>query len=209
MERIGVFGGTFDPVHYGHLRAAEEAAEYLKLDRVLFVPTGNPPHRGRPVAAAAHRLAMLRKALARHPKFSISTLEIRSQAPSYTLSTLRSLRQVYTQASWYLLLGTDQLAEFDRWFGPEEILKLTKIIALTRPGTSQEALGQTCVALSSPSSQSRILPLSVTALDISSSAIRLVLQQGRSARYLLPEAVLRYCAQHGLYTRRTPSRKTS
>ena len=146
MERIGVFGGTFDPPHVGHLALAEWATERLRLDRVVFVPAGSPPHkRGARLSSAAARLAMTRLAVRGNRRFVVSTLEVRSPGPSYTVETLRRLRARRPRGRWFLLIGSDSLDEFHTWREPDSILALATVVVAARPshGTGAPARSET------------------------------------------------------------------
>jgi len=135
MRRIGVFGGTFDPPHVGHLALAEWAREALRLDRVIFMPAARPPHkRRRRVTPADDRVAMTRLAVRGNRHFRVSTLEVRRTGPSYTVDTLRALRKAHPRASFWLLIGEDSLAEFHTWHAPGEILALARLAVAGRPG---------------------------------------------------------------------------
>lgn len=191
MERFGVFGGTFDPPHVGHLALAEWAAERLRLDRVLFVPAGSPPHkRGARLSSPKARLAMTRLAVRGNRRFAVSTLEVASPGPSYTVETLRRLRERRPGARWFLLIGADSLDEFHTWLEPETILSLATLAVAARPGAPSPRRGGR-----------RVVWLENPVLEVSSTLIRARARDGRSLRYLVPEGVARYVARHRLYRR--------
>lgn len=191
MRRIGVFGGTFDPPHLGHVALAEWAREQLDLDRVLFVPAGDPPHkRGRPLSPAASRVAMTRLAVKGHPGFGVETLEVRRRGPSFTIDTLRALHARHPGARLFLILGEDSLAEFATWREPAAIRKLATLVVARRPG-SRASRGRGVTWLDNP------------LFDLSSSGIRARARSGRSIRALVPAAVARYLERRHLYRGRT------
>ena len=190
--RVGVLGGTFDPPHIGHLRVAEAARDTLGLDRVLWVPAAtNPLKQGRPQTPAAHRLAMVRLATADHEAFEVSDLEVAREGVSYTVDTLRALRDARPGLAWTLLVGGDSLASFARWREPEAILDLAALAVYPRPGADLAGVPSDLLA--------RAKVLDVPLLDVSSTAIRDLLRAGRSVRYLVPDAVRAYAAEHALY----------
>lgn len=195
MERVGVFGGTFDPPHVGHLILAEWTRERLHLDRVLFVPAGAPPHkRGRRLSSGAARLAMTRLARRGHPAFEVSTLELGRPEPSYTVDTLRRLHAECPRRRWFLLVGSDSLEEFPTWREPREIVKLaTLVVARRAPGevsaTAPDWLARRLTWLDNP------------LIEISSTMIRARARAARSIRGLVPDSVARYVARHRLYRR--------
>jgi len=201
-RRIGLFGGTFDPPHVGHLALAEWARESLRLDRVLFVPAGHPPHKGRArLSSVGHRLAMTRLAVRDNRAFTVSELEALRDGPSFTIDTVRALRRREPRARIFLLMGADSLAEFSTWREPEGILAFATLAVAPRPGPSAAAgrparRGVPGLRLAG---DARIAWLRNPGLDVSSSAIRSRLRAGRSVRYLIPEAVARYIARHHLY----------
>ncbi len=213
---IGIFGGTFDPIHFGHLRLAEEMAESLALDTVRFIPAGQPPHRGQPQTAAEHRLAMVRLAVANNPRFVVDTREITRNALSFTIDTLLALRQeLPANQAVCLLLGADAFLGLSHWHRWQELFALTHIAVAHRPGFPQDAWQQAmpeslrhafdarrCSASDLHKSPAgKILTQPITALDISATHIRDTLQAGRNPRYLLPDVVLDYIHTHQLYTR--------
>lgn len=216
MQPIGVFGGTFDPIHFGHLRLAEEMAEALGLARVLFIPAGQPPHRGAPRTAARHRLEMVRRAIAGNPLFSVDAREVESARPSYTVDTLAALRAElgFEQPLW-LLLGADAFLGLPTWHEWRQLFELAHIAVAARPGAqllqsdvmlemlknevSQRQL--TGGPVSGPSGS--VLLRQMTPLAISATAIRETLARHGSARYLLPDAVLDYIDEHQLYRHNT------
>jgi len=197
--RIGVFGGTFDPIHIAHLRVAEEAAEALTLDRVLFIPSGRPPHRSQPVAKPEQRLAMVRLAVADNPRFVVSDLEIKRRGTSYTVDTLAELAAQKPRDEFYLLLGMDQMLQLSTWHEPVRLLELCRLVAFTRPGASETPgpiyLGPERRALS----RRQFSLVRVSALEISATDIRRRAGRGHSLRYLVPDSVAEYIRKHRLY----------
>lgn len=211
---IGIMGGTFDPVHFGHLRLAQEAAEILGLARVRWVPAGQPWHRIPPKASAAHRLEMVRLAIVKNPLFELDDAEIRQTTPSYTVETLERLRgELGREHSFVLLLGTDAFRDLTNWQRWRDLFGLAHIFVAQRPGHSltpggvpaalaeewRKRAGTPTVLRERPSGA--IVTYGTTALEISASAIRAHLAQARSPRYLLPSVVLQYIEANGLYTR--------
>ena len=218
--RVGVFGGTFDPIHLGHLRCAEEAREQLALDHVLFVPAADPPHKPhRRITPAHHRLAMVKLAAAGNPRFCVSSIEIERRGPSYTVDTLRSLRlRLGPTAHLTLLLGLDAFRDIGTWKDFQTLFRLTDMAVWSRPpavrGRSRALLPvaarrEFCYANDQTTlihqTGTRIQFLTVTALDISASDIRQRLRRGHSVRYLLASAVERYLTREGLYRGRAVS----
>ncbi|HSJ14692.1 MAG TPA: nicotinate-nucleotide adenylyltransferase [Longimicrobiales bacterium] len=191
----GVFGGTFDPPHLGHLIVAQDALELLGLDRLLFVPAAQPPHKqDRVVTPAPHRLAMLRLAVADDPRFAIEPLELERAGPSWTVDTLRELARRPATAELVLLMGADQYAELDGWREPAEVRRLARIAVLHREGRTERPLG----------GGMDVVDVAVTRIDISSTAVRARVAAGGSIRYLVPPAVAAYIAEHGLYRTDAP-----
>lgn len=188
--RLGVFGGTFDPLHIGHLIVAQDAWAALGLDRVLLVPAAVPPHkRGRVVTPADVRLEMVRAAVAGDPRFEVSDLELRRPGPSYTVDTLRELHERYPGADLFFLLGVDQYRDFHTWREPEEIARLATLVVLSRTGIVEV--------------ESRVgtLPtvLPVTRIDLSATEIRRRVAAGEPIRYLVPWGVEELILEEGLY----------
>lgn len=212
-EPLGLFGGTFDPVHYGHLRLAEEAIAQLGLAGVRWIPAGNPPHRGAPQVTAAQRLAMVSRSTADNPRFSVDPAEVEAAAPSYTVLTLERLRAELGPAQpLVLLVGADAFAGLAGWHRWPEILDLAHVAVSHRPGFPVEAASLPTV-LADAFRQRRladvgglraapgggIVTFAMTQLAISATQIRKLLANGLSARYLLPDGVLDYISSHSLY----------
>ncbi len=193
---IGLYGGSFDPIHIGHLRTALEVKQQLNLDELRFIPTGNPPHRSRAKVDAVHRLAMLELAIAEAPGLVIDRREIDAQKPSYTFETLQSIQNDYPQAELTLIIGTDQFSVFDTWHRWQELLQLVQVAVMERPGESLSGVAQEI--LQDESANVTLCP--VTQLDISSTRIRRELQQGTDIQFLVPYAVRDYINQHRLYS---------
>jgi nicotinate-nucleotide adenylyltransferase len=208
MQPIGVFGGTFDPIHFGHLRLAEELAEAVGLSRVAFVPAGQPPHRGAPRTAAVHRLEMVRRAITGNPRFEVDAREVRSPRPSYTVDTLAELRtELGAQQPLWLLLGADAFLDLTSWHEWRRLFDLANIAVAARPGAPllqsdampPELKNEVLQRQAAGGPAGAVLLRQTTPLDISATAIRDTLARHGSARYLLPDAVLDYIHEHQLY----------
>ncbi|MDQ7794035.1 MAG: nicotinate-nucleotide adenylyltransferase [bacterium] len=197
--RLGIMGGTFDPIHLGHLVAAEAAREQFGLDQVIFVPARLPPHKlDRPVTAAEHRLAMVLLATANHPRFFVSRVELDRPGPSYTVDTLRSFRREHPGAALYFITGADAVLELDGWKEPGELLRLCRLVVVSRPGYDRERLRAKAASLEGETG-CRIEELAAPALDISSGELRQRVIQQKSLRYLVPREVRDYILKQGLY----------
>jgi nicotinate-nucleotide adenylyltransferase len=195
--RVGVFGGTFDPVHTGHLIVATELQHALELDRVLFVPTGNPPHKAdQDVSANADRLAMLQRAIAGNPSFAISTLELDRAGPSYTADLLTMLQAEMPDTQLVFLMGEDSLRDLPTWHQPETIVALAELGVAIRPETETD-LEQIYRRL--PGARGRITIVSTTLIGISSSALRRMVLEGAPIRYQVPAAVEEYIMTSEIY----------
>lgn len=205
--RLGIFGGTFDPIHLGHLRLAEEACEYLALDRVLFVPNRVSPFKtGQTTTPPDIRLEMARMAVADNPHFAVSAFEVEKTngSPSYTIDTVRALRAEHgTGTEMYLLTGTDAVRDFPGWREPDALLSLVQIAAAARPGVDKNAV----LAALPPAWAARVAFIPMTALDISASDLRARVATGRSIAYLVPRAVETYIREHGLYHAAEPRKE--
>ena len=196
--RIGVIGGTFDPIHLGHMLVAEEASARLELDRVLFVPAGAPPHKvGGGITDPEFRLEMVRLAISDHAHFGVSRIDVDRLGPSYTVDTIRLLRDEWgMDAEIYFLIGADSLVDLPIWHQPERLLRLCQVVALRRPGyeVDLDELDQLL-----PGAASLVRMMDIPVLDISSTEIRQRVRQGQSIRGLVPPAVERYIGERGLY----------
>lgn len=216
--RIGVFGGTFNPIHYGHLRAAEEAREILFLDRVLFIPSGNPPLKTRDLAEAADRYRMVALAVANNSFFEVLDIESAIPEKSYTVNTLEILRGLYIDSDLYFILGLDAFLDLPNWWRPERLVSLVNFVVLSRPG------GRFVDLLSSPyldiredtlkkfesgeevlynaklNTPREAVLTKVTPVAVSSTDIRKRIQTGRSIKYLLPEDVESFIISNRLYS---------
>ena len=209
-DDLVILGGTFDPIHYGHLRAVEEVRQALAIAQVMLIPAGHPPHRQSPWADAHHRLVMARIAVAHHPRFSVTSLEVERAGPSYTVDTLNTLRQQRPQAILAMVIGMDAFLRFDTWRDWQHILELTHLIVTGRPGWPAaelpEALRQALyqrrcedVGTLRRAPAGHILFHTVTALEISATSIRSLLASRQSPRFLLPDEVLDYIETERLY----------
>ncbi|CUU05462.1 MAG: nicotinate-nucleotide adenylyltransferase [Fimbriimonadales bacterium] len=197
MKRIGLFGGTFDPIHYGHLRLAEEAREFAQLDQVLFVPAARSPFRlEEPLTEAKHRLAMVRLAIASNPAFAVSEMEIQRGGISYTIETVEALQGEYSEAELFLILGADSLQGFPQWYQAERLAQKVTLLAGVRPPYDEKTVWH---ALPDWVRQ-RTLLVPMTPLAISASAIRQKVRAGHSIRYLTPDDVIEYIRENHLYT---------
>ncbi|MBI5438190.1 MAG: nicotinate-nucleotide adenylyltransferase [Nitrosomonadales bacterium] len=215
MAPIGIFGGTFDPVHYGHLRLAEEMLELANLRQIRFIPTGTPPHRNAPQVSAQHRSAMVQLAIADQPAFMLDTREVNRTTPCYTVDTLRELRtDLGITQPLCLLMGGDAFLQLHTWHEWEQLFELAHIVVGYRPGfTIDERIHSATAELQQHYQQrlctaddlSRrpsggIAELAIPKLEISATDIRRRVSENRTIRYLLPNAVAGYIHQHHLYT---------
>lgn len=203
---IGILGGTFDPIHYGHLRPALDVQQALGLSEIRFIPLRNPPHREQPISTPAQRLVMLQAAIEGQPGFRIDKRELEQDGKSYTVRTLRSLREEMGATPLCLLIGADVFHGLPEWHKPEEILQLAHLIIMQRPGESRPETATFMGGRQAKSADElraapggRILFQTVTQLEIASTAIREMIRNGRSPRYLLPDAVLEIIKGRQLY----------
>ena len=183
-QPIGILGGTFDPAHNAHLAIASAAMRALRLERILWLPTGAPPYRPAPVAAAAHRLAMLRLAIAGEPRYAVDDRELRPGASGYTYDSVSELRAAQPDAEYTLLMGSDQYAKRDTWHRWSELEKLCDIAVVARPGWN-------------PDPKAKAIPMIPT--PVSASDIRARVARGEDVSAMLPAPVLAYIREHGLY----------
>lgn len=202
LRRVGLLGGTFDPIHFGHLVIAEEVRTVLHLAEMVFVPAGHPPHKpGRIVTEAQHRLAMLELAIASNPHFTISLVDLERPGPSYTVETLQVLRQQWgAQTAIYFVIGGDSLEDLLAWYDPAGILKqLTALVAVQRPGYEEAAGYRDTLEARLPGIKQRLIMVQAPQLDISATDLRRRVAEGRPIKYQTPEAVERYIIEYGLY----------
>lgn len=224
-RQVGILGGTFDPIHYGHLVIAEEVRAALDLAEVFFIPVGKPPHKNKRVTPAAHRLAMLELALASNPFFSISRIELERPGPSYTVDTLRQLHsELGTNTELFFVIGWDSLEDLPEWHDPEGIIaELNHLVAVRRPGYDDDIAEAKSRVMNFeedveipdasyveedfldeledeiPGIRERLIIVPAPQLEISASDLRQRVKAGRPIKYQVPEAVERYIADQGLY----------
>lgn len=193
-RRIGILGGTFDPIHLGHLVMAEQVREKLRLDRIIFIPSANPPHKTkRKLSPSQDRFEMTRLGLEGNPKFVVSDLELKRGGLSYTIDTLRQLEKLYPNQKMYFLTGSDVLDEIQTWKDPEQIYKRAKVVIAIRPGFDRFDPKNRFAQ------KSIIVP--ITGIDVSSSQIRAKVRKGESIHYLVPTKVEEYISKIKLYRR--------
>jgi len=197
--RVGILGGTFDPVHLGHLIIAEEARVRLELDRVIFIPTGHPwLKEQQPVASGEDRLRMVELAIVSNSSFQVSSNEVDRGGPTYTVDTLQELEQELGSASeLHFILGMDALEQFDRWKEPDKLLELCRLAIVNRPG--HQAVDVNDLVGRYPQAGTRLTLLNVPRIEISSTEIRQRVAEGRSIRYLVSDSVEGYISEHKLY----------
>lgn len=194
--KLGVLGGTFDPMHFGHLAAGEAAIECADLDELVFVPTGSPPHRPPAIASPAQRLEMCRLATQDEPRFAVSDIELNRPGPSFTLDTLLALRGANPHAELYLVLGWDAASQFGAWYRPAEVLALAPIILVSRPGHDSPKPADVEAAGIEPA---RVILCPRKTPAVSASEIRRSIAAGKPITGKVPAAVERYIAAHHLY----------
>jgi nicotinate-nucleotide adenylyltransferase len=216
-QKLGILGGTFNPIHYGHLAAAEEVRDRLKLDRILFIPSFIPPHKQEEaVPSAVHRMEMVRLAVMGNPAFEPTDIEIRRGGRSYTIDTIEALRQVHGGTELYFITGLDSFMEIQTWNHWERLLTLCSFVVLSRPGYRftdllkidfmKPAAGEIAVLERGERTHAMVRPGAFTVFlemiphyDISSTDIRRRMREGRNIKYLLPDAVETYIIKNKLY----------
>jgi nicotinate-nucleotide adenylyltransferase len=194
--RLGLFGGTFDPIHLGHLILAEQCREACKLDRVWFVVAGAPPHKRNDRTAVAHRLEMARIAIAGQTSFAVSELETTRPGPHYSVETLEAVRRDQPDDDLFFLIGADSLADLPTWREPARIAQLATIVVVNRPGL--EEIDAANLPDFGPGSQP-LLSVTIPPIGIASTDLRRRLAEGRSIRYMVPRGVEAYIEAQGLY----------
>lgn len=191
--KVGIFGGTFDPIHLGHLLLADQALQFVPLDQVWFIPTGEPPHKlKKKITPVHHRARMVELAIRNHPAFSVSKIEMERMGPCYTVDTIQQLTDRYPEHQFFLLIGADMVKDLPHWYKIKEILQFVQVIGLGRPGVNVEQIPDFIAQHVTWISEG-------IKTNISSTYIRRQLAGGRSVRYLVPESVCRYMKEHGLY----------
>lgn len=216
LDPMGIFGGTFDPIHYGHLRPAFELMEALRLPEVRFMPAGTPPHREEPLADAELRLKMVAAAIEGQPGFVVDDRELHRQGPSYSVDTLLDLRAEYAHRSLCLIVGMDAFLGLPKWYHWREILQLAHVVVAHRPGWRVPDLGPLSELLVDrgtgrvgdlhESRGGRIYIHAVTQLEIASTDIRALVASGGDPRFLMPDTVRKIILQSGCYAR--PAERT-
>jgi len=191
-RRLGIMGGTFDPIHLGHLVAAEQIRADLALDEVVFIPAGQPWQKARAVTPAEHRYLMTVLATAANPAFSVSRLEVDAEGPTYTVDTLRALRRRLADEDLFFITGADAILSILTWRDATECLELAEFVAATRPGHDLSDLEETGI-------RDKVMAVDVPALAISSTDVRERIAAGRPVTYLIPREVEQYARKHGLY----------
>jgi nicotinate-nucleotide adenylyltransferase len=210
--KLGIFGGTFNPIHFGHLRAAEEVRYLIDLDKVIFMPSGNPPLKSSDLAEASHRYAMTRLATQSNVNFLVSDIEMRQDVKSYTIATVDTLSRTYPEDELFFIMGLDAFLDLPNWREPDRLITSIDFIIVTRPGFELKELN------ASPYIEDEIIKFdagvtsftlkggrqasvaAVSVFDVSSTTIRSLSMTGKSIKYLLPEAVEHYIFSHRLYS---------
>lgn len=201
-HRIGLYGGSFDPIHFGHLISARGIAEQLGLDRVVLIPSARPPHKQSvSLTDPAHRLAMAALAVEADPLFGVSDLELRRHGPSYTFDTVTEFRNMMgpdVELAWFI--GGDTLTELPTWYRVAELVKIVRIVTAVRPGWSPPPIGHLAAAVGEQSAMQLLADcLRTPAIDISATDIRGRVRAGKPIRYLVPDEVASYIMKHSLY----------
>ena len=191
--KVGIFGGTFDPVHFGHLLLAEQAREAASLHEIWFIPAGEPPHKqGKPLTPAEERKKMVELAVEGHPQFKVNPIELLRSGPSYTVDTIMELRKQNPHVEFFLLVGADMVKNLPKWYKIKEIIQNVHVIGLGRPGVDHDALPEFI--------EERLMWIpDAVETNISSSIIRKRFMLNRSVRYLVPDSVYKYIKEQGLY----------
>ncbi len=198
MARLGLFGGTFDPVHTGHIALAEQVLTELFLDRIIFLPAGNPPHKtDKEVTDKLHRFRMVELATAENPRFFVSDYEIRKETKSYSYQTVEAFRAMYPEDELFFIVGGDSFRDFPKWVEYEKLMSLCSFIVVSRPGIPPEGYFEGFRGDEKPP---RVFFVRNAAYDVSSTKIRAGFREQRFPMHLLPPAVAAYIQEHQLYT---------
>lgn len=209
MQRIGLFGGSFNPIHFGHLIPAESAAEQIGLNRLIFVPSAQPPHKsGHSLASAEDRLEMTRRAAADHPLFEVSDVELTREGPSYTIDTIAEFRRRFgLDVVLHWIIGADSLAELATWHRADELIDACQIVTMVRPGWPAETAIERLRTRLAADQVARLAAgiVNTPAIDISATQIRHRIAAGKPVRFFLPGVVLHYITERNLYRRAAES----
>ena len=198
-NKVGIMGGTFNPVHNGHLLLAEQAREYCNLDEILFMPSGNSYMKNHDeIPDGDTRISMTALAIEDNPHFAISAMEVERKGPTYTCETLKELKKLHSEIQYYFIIGADNLFSIETWWKPEEILACCTLIVALRGDKEERAILNKAADLKEKYNASIIL-LPERKFDISSTEIREKIKRGESVRYLLPDKVISYIEKNGLY----------
>jgi len=197
-QRIGILGGTFDPPHIGHLILGEYSIDALDLTHLLFVPAADPPHKqNRAKTPITHRLAMLKLAIEGNPRFDLSHIDLDRPGPHYSLDTVKIAGTQFPGAELFFVMGGDSLRDLPKWHRPQELIALCKLAVMRRPGDNLDPGMHRAVL---PGLERRVVMMDTPVLEISSTEIVNRLRHGQSVRYLVPDNVLSYIAEYGVYT---------
>jgi nicotinate-nucleotide adenylyltransferase len=215
--KVGIFGGTFNPIHYGHLRAAQEVREKLELDKILFIPSGKPPLKTKEIADARHRYEITRLAIANNVFFELSDIECKHKGKSYTVKTVEELKKANPDTEFYLILGIDAFLDIPNWWQPERLTVVTNFIIISRPrfrfGDLQASTYMKVdkrilkrldefkaeIHVTRLKSHREAVLVGITPMGISSTEVRRLIKQGKSIKYLLPAEVQSYIITNKLY----------
>ncbi len=206
MRKIGIMGGTFDPIHLGHLVVANEVLNIYKLSKIIFIPSGNPPHKDGLATSSLHRYMMTSMATMSNSKFIVSDIEIKKKEKCYSVDTLKELHKLYPDTEFYFITGTDAVIELPNWCEPKELLKLCRFIAVSRPGISMEAVKSKIEKIEKELG-GEIYLLQIPMLHISSTDIRDRFSRGISAKYLITDIVEQYIIKNNLYNEKKDLRE--
>ena len=207
--KIGLFGGTFNPVHLGHLRGAEEVREKFELDKIFFIPAGNPPLKTEEIIDARHRLKMTELAIKGNSYFEVSDFEVKQKTPSYTLNTVIHFKKLYRKDTLFFIMGIDAFYELKQWYRYEELIKTINFIVMSRPGFNGVENSEFIECKKSENifkiknSDKTVFYISISPFWVSSSALREMIQSGKSIRYLVPEEVRKYIEKNKLYRKQS------
>lgn len=195
MKKIGILGGTFDPIHIGHLVAADQALFHSGLDEIWFMPAPNPPHKSNAnITSINHRVEMVKSILKIDSRYRLCTIELERTGKSYTIDTIKEIKARYPEDSFYFIIGGDMIEYLPKWYGIEQLINLVQFIGLQRPGYDYEHLLK-----NNPAIYQKLTILPMPQLDVSSTIIRNKVKSGEEIRYFVPEFVEQYIREHNLY----------